>query len=541
MSSFIESVKTWLKNHPRILRFGIPTLALVLVALGAFFLLHGKGGESAGAPVATQEEVAAHLKEQERLRAENCCLAVKLPVPEGWEVPEHLKSKAPQAVPPEEGASTPFVKEYWLNLLTDEALEIFNKLPKTREEEEKIRNRVLLTGDATQEEKDIYNLFANYPHPVYIWMKELQRTEEELQKQQEEFLSLFERAKQGDPEAIGWLGHFKPEDPENQKPHPEGFPKSLFDAWKERLSRYSITFLGFYAYPREVPESTAELLMLEYDHLFNSDVFDLMQAMDKYYKEPKVSLDEIDAKDRETLVSEELSEKKFLYADELVKREPWHILGFFPTPSNISAGEDKDPRFILVDYSFDENGKLNSFTFRPIGTRALYRIDIENPVGSVVKSYAWRGPTDLAKDTISFEFADKDHEDLLRTLVQYRIPVGINLIPFRDYFNGQVVVLDQDPNKMVFFFDYKAYAPDNILVTARGGDFEFVVGRYSRATSDAPYPTLPEVFLGVHELDKYHPELRGQLQTPLFWKKHPTVQDRKQWGWGALGGIAELN
>ncbi|PTQ50878.1 MAG: hypothetical protein BLITH_1417 [Brockia lithotrophica] len=471
------------------------------------------------------------MKEQERLRAENCCLAVKLPVPEGWEVPEHLKSKAPQAVPPVEGASTPFVKEYWLNLLTDEALEIFNKLPKTREEKEKIRNRVLLTGDATQEEKDIYNLFADYPHPVYIWMREFLRTEEELQKQQEEFLSLFERAKQGDPDAIGRLGRFKPEDPENQKPHPEGFPKSLLDAWKERLSRYSITFLGFYAYPREVPESTAELLMLENDHDFSSDGDDLVQAMDEYYKEPKVSLDEIDAH-LHTFSSEELSEKKFLYADEWVKREPWHIISFFPNPSDISAGEYYYPKFILVDYSFDESGKLNSFTFRPIGTRALYRIDIENPVGSVVKSFEWRGPADLAKDTISFEFADKDHEDLLRTLVQYRVPVGIDLIPFREHFNGQVRFLEQDPSKMVFFFDYKAYAPDNILVTARGGDFEFVVGGYS---PDTPHPILPEVFLGVHELDKYHPELRGQLQTPLFWKKHPTVQDRKQWGWGALG------
>ncbi|RKQ85416.1 hypothetical protein [Brockia lithotrophica] len=525
-----KSALSFLKSNPKLLILSL--LILTAVFAGIFALVHHMkaSSESAGATPPSQEALIAEVKDYEKHVAENCCLAVKLPVPEGWRVPEHLKEKGPQAVPYKDSA-TPMTLEYWRDLIGEENWAVANK--------------------EIEPENPKLDAPPPPPHPLQIIKRDIfDFAEQEFKDYETKFLTAFERAAQGDVTAMPMIRSDLKQ--YYEKPYANGYPKSMIDAWKERMSRYKLTFLGYYAYPNEVPESTAELLAVEekfWAAYSNSD-----SPLERYFVKPVVSTEEFNQTFKDYKykyhypLPSDLSEKKFLFADEAVKHDPRNLLDFYPERFS-DGSQNYRPNFILVDYTFGPDGKLTSFTFRPVGTRALYRVDIENPVGSVVKSGTWAASYVVPGDTITFEYADKAHEELLRKLVEYRIPVDIRLMEFPTYFykseRGNVIdYLETDPHKLTYYYDYKAKYPENIVVTVRGGDFEFGVDVFVHSNEDVkmlfegkdpvPVPSLlPEYYI-PHELDKYHPELRNQLFTSEMVKFYKTFDDRKKWGAGAV-------
>ncbi|CCQ94419.1 hypothetical protein CULT_190001 [[Clostridium] ultunense Esp] len=143
---------------------------------------------------------------------------------------------------------------------------------------------------------------------------------------------------------------------------------------------------------------------------------------------------------------------------------------------------------ILLDYHFNEEGKLDSFIFRPIGQRYAFRVTIKNPIGSYVNSPGWAGFDEEKFNGVFSEIVTPEiMEEIKKSGVVISFASGTGRVTGEvdTRFSPPFVKYSTDDFSLKYVELYRWKNTDYMVKTIRGGgDFQFGVGGYYVEESD---------------------------------------------------------
>ncbi|MFT9486620.1 MAG: copper amine oxidase N-terminal domain-containing protein [Tepidibacillus sp.] len=181
----------------------------------------------------------------------------------------------------------------------------------------------------------------------------------------------------------------------------------------------------------------------------------------EYYK------GEIPASPYEKEVMDRVAKKQYFkesWAD-LTEYEKARYHGSLISPSHGNA--------MLLNYHFNEDGKLDWFIFRPVGMRHAFKIEIKDPIESFIANGAWAGYSNEKFNGVYTEIATPEWLD---RIVKDKIPVAI----------GQNMNVADDSSIAQWKYNMtqdvrirailKNHMPTYYVKWHLGGDYKFTLG-----------------------------------------------------------------
>ncbi|CCQ94411.1 hypothetical protein CULT_1880008 [[Clostridium] ultunense Esp] len=189
---------------------------------------------------------------------------------------------------------------------------------------------------------------------------------------------------------------------------------------------------------------------------------------------------------------------------------------------------------ILLDYHFNEEGKLDSFIFRPIGQRYAFRVTIKNPIGSYVNNVGWAGFNDEKFNGVLSEIATPEiFEEIKKSGVVIGLYSGTGRATgeLNTRFSPPFVVYSDNDFSLKYVEEYRWNNTDYMVKAIRGGgDFQFVVGGYFMEESDLSPGSkiLPDYFTKRRSFTPGS-EWRPWTKDEAAWIPQTTYQEQRSW------------
>ncbi|WP_028986981.1 hypothetical protein [Thermicanus aegyptius] len=189
---------------------------------------------------------------------------------------------------------------------------------------------------------------------------------------------------------------------------------------------------------------------------------------------------------------------------------------------------------ILLDYHFNEEGKLDSFIFRPIGQRYAFRVTVKNPIGSYVNSAGWAGFNDEKFNGVLSEIVTPEIMEEIKksgVVIGFYSGTGRATGEVDTRFTPPFVIYSNDDFSLKYVEVYRWNNTDYMVKEIRGGgDFQFAVGGYSTEESDYSPGSkiLPDYFTKRRSFTPGS-EWRPWTKDEAAWIPQTTYQVTRSW------------